>query len=352
MQCLRWLSKLKYSRDYATKTLDRHIDVIKESKLALQSTEPKGNFSLPNWVEPAPIDQSVSIPSGREVLKKIRPFSLNQLSVFNTNPLQLSFPNKKNFLIKHIWKLRVNVTYRKRQDKRLVVGANVIRHMLVHTPVKFDFVLSSRNDLVELLLGHRSRFDRVQLVCNSILQYCLRGTTVACKSADAIAQVTIPCSITDPSPKIVLALDNIKYAQNIGDLVRIAAALQVDLIYYIQGTSDPFDWKVTSVTGGLQFGIPHLTGSVNDLCQFCKRHKLMPIVGHVKGKDINEVKFKRRGICLVVSNESSGPSRLILNFCQGVSLPMHHYMNSLNVAIAGAILLVELKSKFVQAHSA
>lgn len=44
--------------------------------------------------------------------------------------------------------------------------------------------------------------------------------------------------------RCILALDRIKYVWNVGILVRNAAVLGFDAIYYVDGTADPFNWKV------------------------------------------------------------------------------------------------------------
>ncbi|OXB71594.1 UNVERIFIED_CONTAM: hypothetical protein H355_001563 [Colinus virginianus] len=44
--------------------------------------------------------------------------------------------------------------------------------------------------------------------------------------------------------RCLLALDRVKYVGNLGVLVRAAAAFGFDGIFYIDGTADPFNWKV------------------------------------------------------------------------------------------------------------
>ncbi|XP_954576.1 uncharacterized protein TA19050 [Theileria annulata] len=137
-------------------------------------------------------------------LKKIRPFILNELSAFNTSPYKLIKPIKKNPVLSHIWKLRVNSTYRKGLEKRLVVGSSVIRHILTHTEARFDTILTTDKDLIDFVLSNptfNSRYSRIQLVDRYTLQYCLRGTTHSNIAPDAVADAVIPKPNTHITPK-------------------------------------------------------------------------------------------------------------------------------------------------------
>eukprot|EP00375_Theileria_parva_P002985 XP_765666.1 hypothetical protein [Theileria parva strain Muguga] len=200
----------------------------------------------------------------KQPLKKIRPFKLNELSVFNTDPYKLIKPIRKNPVLRHIWKLRVSSAYRRGIQKRLVVGSNIIRHILTHTEARFDTILTTNKELIDFVLSNpllNCRYSRIQLVDRYTLQYCLRGTTHSYLSSDAIADAAIPTPNTNITPRFVVAIDNLKYARNIGSIIRTSLAFGVDLLFYLNGTTDPFNWKVSSVTGGLQYSIPYRFGT-------------------------------------------------------------------------------------------
>ncbi|GIX65804.1 RNA methyltransferase, putative [Babesia caballi] len=115
--------------------------------------------------------------------------------------------------------------------------------------------------------------------------------------------------------RLVVALDNVRYPQNIGNIVRTAVGLNVDALFYLRGTADPFDWKVSCITGGLQYMLPYQTGDVKALKRFCKNHKLTPVVAHLEGKEVDDVEITQ-GLCVILSNESQGPDPEILKFAK------------------------------------
>lgn len=48
------------------------------------------------------------------------------------------------------------------------------------------------------------------------------------------------------------------------------------------------------------------------------------------------------GFCLVMGSEGNGPSKQVLEFAQKITLPGYSLIDSLNVAIAGGILMHQL----------
>ncbi|PFH34884.1 RNA methyltransferase, TrmH family protein [Besnoitia besnoiti] len=153
------------------------------------------------------------------------------------------------------------------------------------------------------------------------------------------------------SARSILALDGVRYVSNVGILVRAAAALGFDGIYYVDGTADPFNWKVMEVSRGLHYNIPHFHGSAENLLRMCEESDLVPIAADVKGDRPNALKdvlASRRGMCCILGNESRGLSDVVLQRCRRVALPMSSLLDSLNVGVAGGIVMYEMKKLMVR----
>ena len=67
-------------------------------------------------------------------------------------------------------------------------------------------------------------------------------------------------------------------------------------------------------------------------------------MGDIQGKEAGKVS-SGRGIALVLGNEASGPSAVVKELCESVTIPMEGEMESLNVAVAGGILMYLLKKE-------
>jgi TrmH family RNA methyltransferase len=107
---------------------------------------------------------------------------------------------------------------------------------------------------------------------------------------------------------------------------------------------DPFNEKALRAARGATFRLPLRTGSWDELQALATENHWVPLVADLDGKAPSSFHEIKQGI-LVLSNESHGPSDAALRFCQKVSIPMSGKMESLNVAVAGGILMYALKKK-------
>ncbi|EPR58702.1 RNA methyltransferase, TrmH family protein [Toxoplasma gondii TgCatPRC2] len=173
------------------------------------------------------------------------------------------------------------------------------------------------------------------------------GMSVKTGSKQVVGILKRPRESFDFGPaKCILALGGVRYVWNVGILVRTAAALGFDGVYYVDGTADPFNWKVMEISRGLHYNLPHFHGSVENLLRMCEESDLLPIAADTTGERPEAFQgavTKHRGICCILGNESHGLSELILQRCRRVALPMSSLLDSLNVGIAGGIVMYEMK---------
>jgi len=150
--------------------------------------------------------------------------------------------------------------------------------------------------------------------------------------------------IIPPRPGLVVVLDKLQDPGNLGTLIRTADAVGVQAMILLEPCVDPFDPKTVRGTMGSIFTVPLVqTGEIAPLLA------RLPAWGfQLVGADA------RRGQPAWHSDALSGPVTLILgNEARGlspelhrrlsgyVSLPLHGHAESLNVAVAGGILMYE-----------
>ena len=136
--------------------------------------------------------------------------------------------------------------------------------------------------------------------------------------------------------EIILALDNIRDPGNFGTIIRIADWYGIKKIVASIGTVDLYNPKVISATKG---SFTRVNVYYADLQKYLEETK-SPILGaFMKGENAHTFKFPKNGI-LVMGNESNGITpeieRLIT---QKITIPAFGSTESLNVAIATAVLL-------------
>ena len=136
--------------------------------------------------------------------------------------------------------------------------------------------------------------------------------------------------------EIVLALDEIKDPGNLGTIIRIADWYGIKNIVATKNTVDFYNPKVITATKG---SFTRVNIFYTDLKDFLSKTKL-PILGaFLNGENIHKTKFPAGGI-LVMGNESNGVSKEIEKLItKKITIPSFGKAESLNVAIATAIIL-------------
>ena len=136
--------------------------------------------------------------------------------------------------------------------------------------------------------------------------------------------------------EIILALDNIRDPGNFGTIIRIADWYGIKKIVASIGTVDFYNPKVVSSTKG---SFTRVNVYYTDLAKYLAEVKT-PILGaFMQGENAHKLTFPKNGI-LVMGNESNGITPEIEKLItKKVSIPAFGSTESLNVAIATAVLL-------------
>ena len=148
-------------------------------------------------------------------------------------------------------------------------------------------------------------------------------------------------SISDS--ECVLVCDRVQDPGNIGTMIRTAVAAGYGAVVLMPGTVDVYSPKVLRSTAGMVFGIPIAYAKDEDELIGAMRNSGRRVVVTVPsgGRPYYEEDLSR-GIALVIGNEGAGVSEGIKNRADlGVTLPMKGSIESLNAAVAAAVLMYE-----------
>ncbi|MDP3014354.1 MAG: 23S rRNA (guanosine(2251)-2'-O)-methyltransferase RlmB [Candidatus Subteraquimicrobiales bacterium] len=152
-------------------------------------------------------------------------------------------------------------------------------------------------------------------------------------------------SLGEENNIVILLLDEVTDPQNLGSLVRTAEAAGVKGIVLTKRRSVGVTPAVVKASAGAIEYVPliqvsNLVLAIEEL----KKANFWIIGADMAGeKTYFEADLKGR-ICLALGSEGKGLSRLVKEKCDFlVNIPMHGRISSLNVAVAGAILLFEAR---------
>jgi 23S rRNA (guanosine2251-2'-O)-methyltransferase len=183
-------------------------------------------------------------------------------------------------------------------------------------------------------LNNRSRTSS----CESIIGLKLAPKEI---SLDTI----IEKSRLSSKPLLVVILNNVQYAQNIGALLRTAYASGVDAVIISKRKNLYLTDEVTRISMGASEQIPVIQMNLFEAIRKLKEADVRIVGVHMEGKPYHELNLKG-DLTLVFGSEDEGVSSRILSRCDDIaSIPMQDGLGSLNVGAAGAILMFEKKKQ-------
>jgi TrmH family RNA methyltransferase len=156
-----------------------------------------------------------------------------------------------------------------------------------------------------------------------------------------VAVVRLP-EIHPPSPlDLALVLDGVSDPGNLGTMLRTAMAAGVQLIVLTGASVDPFNPKVVRAAAGAHFHLPIQSVSAKDLPAVLEGLDLWLAEART-GQAFTGVDW-RPPCALIIGGEAHGPSDAIRALpAQRVHIPTVRQSESLNAAVAAAVLLFEI----------
>lgn len=141
----------------------------------------------------------------------------------------------------------------------------------------------------------------------------------------------------------VLLLDGIQDPGNIGTILRTADALDIPVVL-LEGCADPYSHKVVRSSMGAVFRTPVVQSTWAQVHAACKAAGIPMAVTALsdRAKDIRNADVRKMAV--VIGSEGRGVRKEILEAAdQELIIPMNPHCESLNAAIAAAIVMWEMK---------
>ena len=143
----------------------------------------------------------------------------------------------------------------------------------------------------------------------------------------------------------VVVLDNVVEATNVGAIFRSAAALGVDAVVLAATACDPLNRRAVRVSMGTVFLVPWTVAAdpIAELAALGFRTAAMALTDRSISLDAPCLKTEPR-LALIMGTEGDGlPQATSDRADYTVRIPMHHGVDSLNVAAAAAVACWELR---------
>lgn len=236
-------------------------------------------------------------------------------------------------LVKQLVRLRDRRSDRYSDRLVLVEGRNMLAELSPSTSIVH--LLTNDIDSVPSTVV----CDDIVLVSDAVIRKITACETPSGLVAVAKMPSTDPEALLTSTPQRLLILDGVSDPGNLGTILRSAAAFGWEAIYCLPGCCDPFNPKAIRAAKGATFRVPMAIGGKGALEGHLSSYTVL--TADLEGEEASHY-VNNTPLALVLSSEAHGVQDT-LSGTQPVTIPMHGEMESLNVAVAGAILMNALQ---------
>ena len=235
-------------------------------------------------------------------------------------------------LIKYFKSLQLK-KYRHQEHKFIVEGAKGVEEAL-----KSDFVIDSLliTTAYEQVLSPELLKKASEVIVVKETDLKSVGTFQTNRDGLAVVSMREVAPFKVKQDKLILALDDVRDPGNLGTIIRIADWYGIDTILCSSESADFYNPKVINASMGSFCRVKVYYDDLDDVLGTCD----LPVYGALlSGKSIYETPLKASGVILM-GNESQGiAERLEKYITHPVHIPRRGGAESLNVAIATAVIL-------------
>ncbi len=242
--------------------------------------------------------------------------------------------SSQNPLVKHLVRLRKERKYREECNTVLVEGKKLVGELLNERAAK-SVLFTDPSLLPQGIMG-----DNCFLATQEVIKKISGSQT----PEGIVAEIAKPSEGNFEKAAFLLALDGVSDPGNLGTLLRTALALGWDGAFILDNCCDPYNDKALRAAKGATFKLPLRQGNWELLDNIRENCRLEAFAADMGGQDAASVKLKH-GVLLVLGSEGQGLSGETLKRCKTVSVPMPGGAESLNVSIAGGILMYLIKNQ-------
>jgi TrmH family RNA methyltransferase len=152
----------------------------------------------------------------------------------------------------------------------------------------------------------------------------------------------VMCGASDPAPPLVVALIDVQDPGNVGAAIRSADALGATGVLCLGATANPGSWKALRGAMGSTFRLPVARGRIDAALAAARDRGWRIVATAIDGPDALDRAPLTGPSMILAGNEGAGlPAGLASRADLRVRVSMRPHVNSLNVAVATALVLYE-----------
>ena len=241
--------------------------------------------------------------------------------------------SRKNPLLQQVKKLLSSRSERRKQGLFVADGTKLLEEAVKYWPGLQTVILS---DGVEAQVPDHVRVVRVP-------EDVMASISPMEAPQGALFLGKLPEQTEFVPKKGMLILDGVQDPGNIGTILRTADAMDVPVVL-LEGCADPWSWKVIRSTMGAAFRTPVVQASWEEVLSKCREAGIPIGVTALSDRAVDIRSAKLSDMALVIGSEGRGVRKEVLeNADHELIIPMNPHCESLNAAIAAAIVMWEIR---------
>jgi TrmH family RNA methyltransferase len=242
-----------------------------------------------------------------------------------------------NNLIRRVHALQQSTRRRMKEQRMVVEGYRLVRELFcADLPVEALFVTSRfmATDYYEKIGQH----DNVGIYEVPEDVFATIADTESPQGVLALCPIP-EISANPQKPLLLLIADQVRDPGNLGTMLRTAWAVGVSAIFLTPGTIDHTNPKVIRAAMGAHFYLPIIKG---DWCaiQVETQETKVWVADATMGTSYDAVNWKE-DVTIIIGGEAAGAGTQAHKLAASVHIPMQSTTESLNAAIACAVILFE-----------
>ena len=244
--------------------------------------------------------------------------------------------SRQNPLLRHIKKLQTSRSYRRETGEFVAEGTKLLEEAAKYWPGLLCVVCLEGLDVCNLP-------EQVRVV--RVPEDVLRSISTVDTPQGAIFTCRLPEEKMASLKAGTLLLDGIQDPGNLGTILRTADALGVPAAL-LDGCADPYSFKTVRASMGAVFrmDVPHIS-ELDALAQCAERNLMLTVTAmNDSAVDIRKADLSR-AVCVIGSEGQGVRGSLLEKANQSVIIPMQPHCESLNAAIAAAIVMWQMKEE-------
>ena len=243
--------------------------------------------------------------------------------------------SRKNPLLQHVRKLLTSRSYREKNEEYAADGVKLLAEAVKWIPGELRTVLVTQDVVLDRLPDH----VRVVEIPDDIMAQISpmeapQGALFTCALPDRTE-----LELADRS----LILDGIQDPGNLGTILRTADALEIPVIL-TPGCADAYNPKTVRATMGAVFRTKPQWGEPAQIVEQCREKKIPLYVTALSDRAVDLREADMTCAAMVIGSEGRGVGEFFMTQAdRELIIPMNQRCESLNAAIAAAIVMWEMK---------